>query len=460
MLAIGFGTTVAMWTVGYFCRLFGDAVPAPLLFALLIACQLVGGIIAGRYAADGLRTAALAGLITGLLNLLIVGSMISGDTPNEIKSGALLWVPGTLLVGVVLGVLGASFGRTIRGDDTHELDWPGLFPAIASVATFVLLGAGGLVTGFDEGLAVVDWPNTEGYNMFLYPLARMTGGVYLEHAHRLLGSLVGLTTLVLAFHVQFTDRNNLLRTVTWFVLGMVIVQGILGGLRVTGRFTFSTELEHTAPSIVLAIIHGVFGQVVFGGLIVVAVLRSRAWKQAMTHLPAPAVSTDRVFGITLIIALIVQLVLGALVRHFTWALHMFTDRYGLNANPAELIESGQWALTLHITMAVFVTLLSVAVGVRVWGLYRRMPVFRQLGLSMLVLIAVQLTLGIVALIVSGDDSLDRRPTALDVTITTLHQIVAAALLAWAIMIVLWTYRLLDDRMDPAATSDAGVTAAS
>ena len=35
-----------------------------------------------------------------------------------------------------------------------------------------------------------------GVNMFLYPLSRMTGGIYFEHAHRLYGSLVGLTALL------------------------------------------------------------------------------------------------------------------------------------------------------------------------------------------------------------------------------------------------------------------------
>ena len=109
--------------------------------------------------------------------------------------------------------------------------------------------------------AVVDWPNTEGYNMFLYPLARMTGGVYLEHAHRLLGSLVGFTTLMLAVHVQITERRGALKALAWTALGFVVVQGILGGLRVTGHFTLSTRPADTDPKVVLAAIHGVFGQV-------------------------------------------------------------------------------------------------------------------------------------------------------------------------------------------------------
>ena len=69
---------------------------------------------------------------------------------------------------------------------------------VTVAATFLLVVAGGLVTSNEAGLAVVDWPNSFGYNMFLYPLAKMTGGIYYEHAHRLYGSLVGLTTIVLA----------------------------------------------------------------------------------------------------------------------------------------------------------------------------------------------------------------------------------------------------------------------
>ena len=202
ILAIGFGTTAAMWTVGYVCRLFGDAVPAALIFVLVLAALVAGGVVVGRYTGRGALGGVYVGLLSGLVNLFIVGSLIGGRTPNEIKSGALLWIPGTLVVLTVLAVVGAAIGSVRPRRAARTPDWPGGLALVAACATFVLLAAGGLVTGFDEGLAVVDWPNTEGYNMFLYPLARMTGGVYLEHAHRLLGSLVGMTTLVLAIHVQ------------------------------------------------------------------------------------------------------------------------------------------------------------------------------------------------------------------------------------------------------------------
>jgi heme A synthase len=440
ILAIGFGTTATMWTVGYACRLFGDAVPAALIFVLVLATLVSGGVVVGRYTGRGALGGLHVGLLSGLVNLFIVGSLIGGRTPNEIKSGAMLWLPGTLVVSMVLASIGAALGSLRPSRAARAPDWPGALATVGACATFVLLAAGGLVTGFDEGLAVVDWPNTEGYNMFLYPLARMTGGVYLEHAHRLLGSLVGLTTLVLAIHVQTAERRRALKVLAWTALGFVVVQGILGGLRVTGRLTLSTQPADTDPNVALAAIHGVFGQIVFATLVALAVCRSRAWREAGARTPAISASLDRIFEAALVIILIGQLVLGALVRHFSWALDIM--RYGLRIDPARLEALGQWALMLHVSVAVVVILLGVAAGVRAWGIYQTVPRLRRLGTNLLLLLGVQVALGVAALIMAGNDTANHRPTALDVVVTTAHQVVGAALLAWAVMLLLWNHRLL------------------
>jgi cytochrome c oxidase assembly protein subunit 15 len=271
----------------------------------------------------------------------------------------------------------------------------------------------------------------------------MTGGVYLEHSHRLLGSLVGLTTLVLAIQVQLGDARRWVRRMAWLALLLVVVQGILGGLRVTGRFTWSTQPADTSPSIVLAIVHGIFGQIVFTTLVALAVWRSRAWRTAGPAVAAPSASTDRTFGIVLVILLVIQLMLGALVRHFTWALDI--QRYGLAVDPARLAAVGQWALHLHLTVAVIVVLLAVAVGVRAWGIHHDTLPLRRLGKGLLLLTGIQLALGIAALIVTGNDAPGRRPTALDVAVTTAHQVIGAAVLAWAVMLLLWNYRRLTPR---------------
>lgn len=441
ILALGFGTSIAMWTAGYFCRLLGGpAFPTPLLLALLLTGLLAGGYLAGRCTQRGVAGGARTGLLAGAINLLLVASLITGQTPRDIRLAALLWIPGTLAVSAALGALGAAAGRARRPAAAGEPNWSGWLAGAAAGATAVLLAAGGLVTAFDAGLAVPDWPNTEGFNMFLYPLARMTGGVYLEHSHRLLGSLVGLTTLTLAVHIHRSPAGRRLKALAWLALAGVIVQGILGGLRVTGTFTLSTDPQATRPSVVLAIVHGVFGQLVFAALAAVAAGRSRRFQQARPPARHASAGTDRVLGIALLVLLVVQLALGALVRHFTWALH--TLPYGLAAPPDHLVEIGGRALSVHITVAVLVALAAVGAGARAWGLYEHHPPLPRLGLVLLALTGLQLALGVAALIVTGDDAPSRPPRALDAAITTAHQVVGAALLAAAVLLVLWNRRLL------------------
>lgn len=448
VLTVGFGTAAAIWTLGYFSRLFELQSQTPhLVFTLIcitagmwLAAQGVGGYLMGRRSTSGIRGGLLAGLLTGLLNLFVVASLISTDQPNRIQFSALIWIPACLLACGIVGAGGAWVGRWRRPQGASVQDWGGGLPIVAAVATFILLAIGGFVTGADEGLAVVDWPNTETYNMFLYPLERMTGGIFLEHAHRLFGSLVGLTAFVTALYVTFTERRRWVTAFAWIALICVAGQGVLGGLRVTGVLTLSDNPADTRPNIILAVVHGVFGQIVFGAFVLLACARARIWRQAGPAILSPTAGTDRVFQVGLLLLVVVQLVLGAIVRHFTWALRML--RYGVDVPPDQLIAQGKWALHLHITLAVVVALVAVAVGVRAWGFYRQYAVFRRLGTSLMILVGLQITLGVLSLIVTGDDSPANKPPLMDMLITTGHQVIGAAVLAWAVMLYAWNRRLL------------------
>ena len=66
---------------------------------------------------------------------------------------------------------------------------------ISTLSVLGLIGSGGLVTSHEAGMAVPDWPNSFGYNMFLFPISHWVGGVFFEHTHRLIASLVGLLTI-------------------------------------------------------------------------------------------------------------------------------------------------------------------------------------------------------------------------------------------------------------------------
>src|SRR5271166_3648974 len=72
------------------------------------------------------------------------------------------------------------------------------YAVLVAASVLALICSGGLVTSHGAGMAVPDWPNSFGYNMFLFPLSRWVGGVFFEHTHRLIASGVGLLTVALS----------------------------------------------------------------------------------------------------------------------------------------------------------------------------------------------------------------------------------------------------------------------
>lgn len=103
------------------------------------------------------------------------------------------------------------------------------------------------------------------------------------------------------------------------------------------------------------------------------------------------------------------------------------------------MESG---LTVHITMAVFVVVLAVGVGVRAWAGTPSVPVLTRLGPVLIGLVVFQLLLGIGALIVTTmTRDVEPRPW-IDVLVTTAHQSTGAVLLALSVLVSVWTFRFV------------------
>jgi cytochrome c oxidase assembly protein subunit 15 len=359
---------------------------------------------------------AAGGAIAGVINLLILGSLVAGPD-GALRSATLWWLPASVVAVAALALAAAALATAPPGA-VVVTDWTAMLAKVAVAATFLLVVAGGLVTSNEAGLAVVDWPNTFGSNMFLYPISRMTGGIYYEHAHRLFGALVGLATLAVAFRLWRVDPRSWVRALAAAAVVVVTVQGLLGGLRVTGRLTLSTAAADMAPSIILAILPGVLGQVFMAAMVVVAAATSRHWRSAPVPERVSTVAGDRTLQATLVGALVVQLVLGAIQRHLAQG------------------------LIIHITLAAFVTIMAIAVGARAWGLYQgRWPVPRR-GQLLMGLVCVQVALGIAALAVTQGRAVVGHPTTVEVTIATAHQAAGAGLLALAVLLAAWTRRLV------------------
>lgn len=436
VLALGFGVTVAMWAVGYFCRLprsldadrpLQALVPEWLLLVLMLGCIVAAGYLAGRYTRRGIKGGLYVGLLSAALNLMVLGSLLKDPQAARVLHNPMIWVPGSLVFCALLGALGAAIGATrpYRGRPIH---WIGVFTKVAVAGGALLLMAGGLVTSQGAGLAVVDWPRTEGEWMFLYPLSRMTGGIYYEHAHRLFGSLVGFTTLVLAGYLLLFDRRRSVRWLVVLALLAVIVQGILGGLRVTGRFTTTTDPAQVNPSTALAVVHGVFGQIVFALLAALAVVTSTTWYATTPTVDSPGRSTDRFLLRTMLPLLLVQLTIGTLQRH--------------GMHQPELAWIARYTLITHISLGTILVAWGAVAGTRAWGLYEDLKAQARLGLTLVGLSLLQLLLGLSSLVVTGLRHGPAQPTppAYDVIVTTLHQTVGAWMLACAVCLALWIRR--------------------
>jgi cytochrome c oxidase assembly protein subunit 15 len=414
VVALAFAMVVSMWSAAYVCRLPAVMAPSWLLLGLILAVVVAWGIVSGRRG-GGWVTGLAAGAIASVVNMLILGSLLASPDTVSARPAAIWWIPGSILL-----VAGVAAGAAAMAGPRHErsVDGRALLAKVAVAATFLLVVAGGLVTSNEAGLAVVDWPNTFGYNMFLYPLSRMTGGIYFEHAHRLFGALVGLTTVVLAVVTWRRDDRTWVRRLALIAVGVVILQGILGGLRVTGRFTLSTSPDDMAPSIVLAIFHGVLGQVFLALIVILAAASSVRWRGPQAPVTRPSVPADRQLQLWFVIMLLVQLVFGAIQRH---------------------VAEG---ILIHVTLAAVVTMFAVAVGARAWGLYHGVWPVQRLGQVVMGLVAIQVTLGIATLAVTQGRAVVGHPTTIEVTLATAHQACGALLLAAAVLTAAWSRRAL------------------
>ncbi|MHB1157085.1 MAG: COX15/CtaA family protein [Phycisphaerales bacterium] len=451
LLATGLGTATAMWIAGYVLHmpLMQPHVPPWIVFAVLVLVMWLGGYVFGRDSFRGWRIAWLAPIITALVNMLIFSSVLKGEN----RDALMVSLPGFFGLTLVVMLTGFAAGKARRssppplggvgGGDSEVRDraiqnrasrdstsprpaspggggernahWRLRLAWVPVLATALVVSAGGLVTGFDAGFSVPDWPGTYHTNMFLYPISHMTGGIYYEHAHRLAGTLVGFTAIVLMIWTWIADRRWAVRLFTTLALLMVVAQGVAGGLWVE------------SASLPYILFHGSFGQMILATFAVLAATHAPSWRKQDLPLTTPSASTDHWLTVLLLLAFIVQTLLGVYVR-----------------------KSPAGPLMMHMTFAAVVVALVVAVTLRGLMLYRkRLPPIKRVCNGLLHGTTFQVLLGISALIVrQHNQGVYLKPgdptttSPLDATITTLHQSIGAFLLAFAALAVAWNRRLI------------------
>lgn len=341
------------------------------------------------------------------------------------------------------------------------------FAISAGAATFVLIWVGGLVTSHGAGMAVPDWPTTYGYNMFFFPISKWAGGIFYEHSHRLVASAVGFLTIVLTVWIWLKDERHWLRCLAMIALGLVIIQGVLGGLRVT-------QMKD-----VIGVFHATLAQAFFSLVCAIALFTSRWWRRAEAgRMPVDGLDGVRYSFAVVTVLVFAQLILGACMRHQHAGLAIpdFPTAYGAlwpdmsvesvarynqvrgEITATNLITPVQIGLQMAHRILAFLILVSVA-GLA--GLVRRRcgrgALLTRLSLLWLGFILVQATLG--AATIWTNKAAD---------IATLHVAVGAISLVTGVMLVLVASRYIVVRsqecrasiLDPGKISEgrAGVIA--
>ncbi len=235
--------------------------------------------------------------------------------------------------------------------DSSSSPWLHRFALAIALMTLGLIGLGGMVTSKGVGMAVPDWPTTYGENMFLFPVSQWVGGIFYEHTHRLLASLVGLLSAILAIWVwgRGTSGAKKWTGLAWVILGLgligvrtqtmfiglagasclvvmicgwqllhgprqlhwwcllayslVLIQGTLGGLRVT---LIKDEL---------GIVHGTIAQLFFLLICGIALVTGKRWRTLSGFKPDTAYVSLRRIYLLVSILILGQLILGATMRH-------------------------------------------------------------------------------------------------------------------------------------------------
>ena len=258
-----------------------------------------------------------------------------------------------------------------------------------------------MVTSKGVGLAVPDWPTTFGYNMFLFPVSKWIGGVLFEHTHRLIASTVGFLTIILAIWLWRTEDRPAVRTLGLLAVGGVILQGILGGLRVT-------MLKDQ-----IGIFHACLAQAFLGVIVLIAIVTTNSWRSLAPDVDLRKIVPIKTLAIATTIAIYLQLALGATMRHQhkdlaildfptangawipdTSAAALAKINAWRDARALSDVDAVQiWLQMAHRFLAVLIGIAVIAFCIRVVKDASHMTALRRLSIWWVVLFFLQFTLG-------------------------------------------------------------------
>lgn len=424
ILVAGFAVAVVVWCMWFVAPLPWVGASEPFALGMCGVLWLAAASICFRSAGfrPSLPVGIGAGLVTAAVCLIPLLSKLRPAGPDALPLAHPLPTDAWKIVLLFFGA-GAAFGviaalearlqtRTPPAEPPSQAAqrWLARFAIVAALAVAPLLFFGGLVTSTNSGIAVPDWPTTFGAQMFFYPMGSETNpDVYLEHTHRLFGTLVGLTTLVLLVWTSVRERWTWPTKVVLAAFVLVCIQGVLGGLRVLHNDRL------------MAMLHGILAQPVFALIVALAAYLTPTFQQYSTNTGTDPKAARRLkkFATALLNALILQLIFGALARHF---------------------RTGNHAVWMHAAFSIIIVGLAANAGFAAMALPKSSPnkgviTLRRVGLALVVVVLLQFVLGWAAFSMRGPDI--KAATAVEALIRTAHQANGALLLAATALAFVW-----------------------
>ncbi|PSQ96289.1 MAG: cytochrome aa3 oxidase assembly protein CtaA [Bacteroidetes bacterium SW_9_63_38] len=290
--------------------------------------------------------------------------------------------------------------------------WRHRFSWLTVLTTVLLISWGGVVTSIGAGMAFPDWPTSLGSYNLINPIDEWWAvPAYLaEHGHRLIASVVGMLTVVLAAWTWWSDPRSWMRKLGLFAAILVVVQGVLGGLRVLW------------VSLDLAMVHACVAQLFFAVLVSMTLFTTRTWRTSEGVLPTgDAAARLRRWAYAATVGIYLQIVLGALLRHS-----------GGGVSPG--------FTAFHVTGAFVVVGLVLGVFVMAEKHFSDVPAVRRAGRWLLGALGLQFALGLAALLVMLYMEDQSAISLAPVLLTVAHLVVGALFFGTSIVTTLLAAR--------------------
>lgn len=252
------------------------------------------------------------------------------------------------------------------------------FAKVVAGATFLLLVIGGTVNPTGSSLACPE--PTFVCHGELFP--KMVGGVFYEHGHRLAAMTVGLLQIVLTILLARRGEKKL----AFLLLGMVILQGLLGAITVKYKLPWYVSTGH------LMLAMSYFAMLIYTSFRMRPAPTVPELDQHEKRIAALGPAT-RWIKIALG-AVIIQLLLGALVRHHGAAmvcLGMPTCTIGGDWWPNTFV---QHLHMIHRAFGCVVAIVTTIAAVQVLRHAKAWPALRTLAMIAPVLVVAQVALGV------------------------------------------------------------------